>query len=174
MAKKLEDYVISIPDFPMEGIIFRDVTGVIRDPEGLRMAIDTLTMICGDVHADLIAGPEARGFIFGVPLAYKLGLGFIPIRKKGKLPRETVEETYTLEYGTATVEIHKDDIKPGQRVVLVDDLLATGGTCLANIKLIESLGGVVEKVVCLIELAGLKGRELLKGYDVISAIKYEG
>ena len=174
MAKNLADYVISIPDFPMEGIIFRDVTGVIQDPDGLRLAIDTMTELCRGTDAELVAGPEARGFIFGVPVAYKLGIGFVPIRKKGKLPRETVEQSYTLEYGEATVEIHKDAIKPGQHVILVDDLLATGGTCAANIKLIEKLGGIVDKVVVLIELAGLKGREVLKGYTVESAIIYEG
>lgn len=172
--KKLEDYVISIPDFPEKGIIFRDITSVINDPEGLQLSIDTLAGFLDGVDFDLVVGPEARGFIFGMPIAYKLGKGFVMIRKKGKLPRETISQEYDLEYGTAEVEIHKDSIKPGQKVVLVDDLLATGGTMEANIKLVERLGGKVEKVIFLIELAGLHGRERLARYPVESAIIYEG
>lgn len=172
--KKLEDYVISIPDFPEKGIIFRDITSVINDPEGLQLSIDTLAGFLDGVDFDLVVGPEARGFIFGMPIAYKLGKGFVMIRKKGKLPRETISQEYDLEYGTAEVEIHKDSIKPGQKVVLVDDLLATGGTMEANIKLVERLGGKVEKVIFLIELAGLHGRERLAHYPVESAIIYEG
>lgn len=172
--KKLEDYVLSIPDFPEKGIIFRDITTVIQNPESLKLAIDTLSGFVEDMDFDVVVGPEARGFIFGVPIAYKLGKGFVVIRKKGKLPRETVSQAYSLEYGTAEVEMHKDSITPGQKVVLIDDLLATGGTMEANIKLVESLGGVVEKVIFLVELAGLKGRERLAGYDVESAIIYEG
>ncbi len=174
MAKSLGDYITTIPDFPEKGIMFRDVTTVVQDPEGLKMAIEIMSDLCRDSEAKVIVGPEARGFIFGMPVAYNLGKGFIPIRKKGKLPRETVEETYTLEYGTATVEIHKDSIQPGEHVVIVDDLLATGGTCLANIKLVEKLGGIVDKVVVLIELKGLNGRDTLKGYKVESALAYEG
>lgn len=172
--KKLEEYVLSIPDFPEPGIIFRDITTVIQSPEGLKLAIDTMGSYIKDKDFDVVVGPEARGFIFGMPIAYNMGKGFVPIRKKGKLPRETVSVSYDLEYGSAEVEIHKDAIKPGQKVVLVDDLLATGGTMEANIKLIEKLGGEVVKVIFLIELAGLKGRERLKNYDVESAIIYEG
>lgn len=172
--KKLEDYVLSIPDFPEKGIIFRDITTVIQSPDGLKLAIDTMASYLEDKEVDVIVGPEARGFIFGMPLAYNLNKGFVPIRKKGKLPRETVSVSYELEYGHAEVEIHKDAIKPGQKVVLVDDLLATGGTMEANIKLVEQLGGEVVKIIFMIELAGLKGRERLQGYDVSSAIIYDG
>lgn len=172
--KTLEDYVVSIPDFPEAGIIFRDITTVVQDPEGLKLAIDTMIGFLDGVDFDMVVGPEARGFIFGMPIAYNLGKGFVTIRKKGKLPRETVEQEYDLEYGKATIEIHKDAIQPGQRVVIVDDLLATGGTMEANIRLVESLGGTVVKVIFLIELAGLKGRERLSGYGVDSAIIYDG
>lgn len=172
--KYLDDYVMSIPDFPEQGIIFRDITTVIQDADGLKLAIDTLTGFVKDEEIDLVVGPEARGFIFGVPLAYNLNRGFVTIRKQGKLPRETVSMDYDLEYGSATVEIHKDAIKPGQRVILVDDLLATGGTMEANIKLVEALGGIVVKVLFLIELAGLAGRERLAGYCIDSALIYEG
>lgn len=171
---RVEDYVKSIPDFPKPGIIFRDVTSVVEDPEGLRLAIDSLDAMLADVDYDLIAGTESRGFIFGAPLAYKNNKGFILVRKKGKLPRETVEASYDLEYGSATIEIHKDAIKPGQKVVLVDDLIATGGTIEAAAKLVERLGGIVVKMVFLIELTDLKGREKLSGYQVESVIKYEG
>lgn len=172
--KKLEDYVLSIPDFPEEGIVFRDITTVIEDPDGLKLSIDTLASFLEGVDFDLVVGPEARGFIFGMPLAYNLHKGFALIRKKGKLPRETVSCAYELEYGQAEVEMHVDAIKPGQKVILVDDLLATGGTMEANIKLVEKLGGEVVKVLFLIELAGLKGRERLAGYDIESALIYEG
>ena len=172
--KKLEDYVISIPDFPKEGIIFRDVTGILREADGLQLAIDSLAAMLDGVDFDLVAGPEARGFIFGVPVAYKLKKPFIPIRKKGKLPRETVSMEYALEYGTAAIEIHKDDIKPGQKVVVIDDLVATGGTTEAIVKLVEKLGGEVVKICCVMELAGLHGRDHLKGYDLECAITYEG
>lgn len=172
--KPIEEYVRSIPDFPEPGIIFRDITTVIQDAEGLKLAIDTMGAYLKDKDFDVVVGPEARGFIFGMPIAYNFGKGFVPIRKKGKLPRETVSVSYELEYGSAEVELHKDAIKPGQKVVLIDDLLATGGTMEANIKLVEKLGGEVVKVIFLIELAGLCGRERLKGYDVDSAIIYEG
>lgn len=172
--KELKDYVISIPDFPEPGIIFRDITGILQSAEGLHMAIDQLQKELDGVEFDLIAGAEARGFIFGMPLAYNLGKPFIPVRKKGKLPRETVQQTYELEYGTATIEIHKDAIKPGQKVVLVDDLIATGGTIKAAANLIESLGGEVVKILFVMELAGLNGRKVLEGYDVSAAITYEG
>ncbi|MGF6991096.1 adenine phosphoribosyltransferase [Lachnospiraceae bacterium PF1-21] len=172
--KRIEDYVISIPDFPEPGVIFRDVTGILEDADGLQLAVDLMQERIKDVDFDIIVGPESRGFIFGVPLAYNLHKPFIPVRKAGKLPRETVAVEYALEYGTGTLEIHKESIKPGQRVVVIDDLIATGGTNQGIIKLIEELGGVVVKAVFLMELKGLKGREKLKGYDVESIIQYEG
>ena len=172
--KKLEDYVRSIPDFPEEGIIFRDITSVIQDPDGLQLAIDGLDGLVKGTDYDVVVGPESRGFIFGVPVAYKNHKSFVPVRKKGKLPCETISQEYSLEYGTATIEMHKDAIKPGQKVVIVDDLIATGGTIEAIIKLVEALGGEVVKIVFLIELQGLNGREKLKGYDVDALIKYEG
>ena len=168
--KKLEDYILSIPDFPEKGIIFRDITTVVQDPDGLQTAINTLASFVDADDVDVVVGPEARGFIFGVPLAYKLKKGFVPIRKKGKLPRETISVSYALEYGSAEIEIHKDAITPGQRVVLVDDLLATGGTMEANIRLVEQLGGKVVKIVFLIELAGLGGRKRLADYNIDSAV----
>ncbi len=172
--KKLEEYVRSIPDFPEEGIIFRDVTSVLQDAEGLHLAIDTMQEKIRDLEYDVVVGPESRGFIFGTPIAYNNRKPFVLIRKKGKLPCETIERTYDLEYGTATIEMHKDSIKPGQRVLIVDDLIATGGTTEAMIKLIEDLGGIVAGVVVLIELAGLNGREKISGYRLDAAICYEG
>lgn len=172
--KTLEDYVISIPDFPEPGVMFRDVTGILQDAEGLKLSIDALQELLEGIAFDVIAGTESRGFIFGVPLAYNLHKPFIPIRKKGKLPRETVSCTYDLEYGSATIEMHKDAVKPGQKVVLVDDLIATGGTIEACAKMIEQEGGEVVKIIFLMELAGLKGREKLKKYDVASVICYDG
>ena len=172
--KKIEEYVRSIPDFPEPGIIFRDVTSVIQDADGLQLAIDSMQDCLKGVDFDVITGLESRGFIFGMPIAYNLHKPFVPIRKKGKLPRETVSASYDLEYGSAEIEMHKDSIKPGQKVVIVDDLIATGGTIEAAIKLVEELGGEVVKVVFLMELAGLKGRERLKGYDVSSVICYDG
>ena len=156
--KKIEEYVRSIPDFPEPGIIFRDVTSILQDPDGLKLSIDLIQEKLEGLDFDVIAGTESRGFIFGVPVAYNLHKAFVPVRKKGKLPCETVSMDYDLEYGTATIEMHKDSIRPGQRVVLIDDLIATGGTIEAAIKLIEQLGGVVVKVVFLMEVAGLKGR----------------
>ena len=172
--KKVEDYVRSIPDFPEPGIIFRDITSVLQDADGLQLAIDSMQDCLKDIDVDVIAGTESRGFIFGVPIAYNLHKPFIPIRKKGKLPCETVSVEYELEYGTATIEMHKDAIKPGQKVVIIDDLIATGGTNEAMVKMIESLGGEVVKAVFLMELAGLKGRERLEGYDVDAVITYPG
>jgi len=172
--KKVEDYVRSIPDFPEPGIIFRDITSVIQDPEGFALAINGMEAFLEDVDFDVVAGAESRGFVFGAPIAKDFGKGFVLIRKKGKLPCETISQEYELEYGTAEVEIHKDAIHPGQKVVLVDDLMATGGTIEAGIKLVEALGGEVVKVLFLMELAGLKGRERLKGYDVDSVIIYPG
>ena len=172
--KKIEEYVRSIPDFPEPGIIFRDITSVLQDADGLRLAIDSMIKLLDGVDYDVVAGTESRGFIFGVPIAYEMHKPFVPVRKKGKLPCETISQSYDLEYGQATIEMHKDSIKPGQKVVLVDDLIATGGTIEAAIKLVEQLGGEVVKVIFLMELAGLKGRERLKGYDVASVITYEG
>lgn len=172
--KKLEEYVRSIPDFPEPGIIFRDVTSVLQDGDGLHLAINKMQQTLEGIDFDLVVGPEARGFIFGVPLAYNLHKGFVPVRKKGKLPCETVSMSYDLEYGSATIEVHKDSIQPGQRVVIVDDLMATGGTIEAIVKLIESLGGIVVKIAFLMELKGLNGRARLEGYDIESVITYEG
>ena len=172
--KKIEEYVRSIPDFPEPGIIFRDITSVLQDADGLQLAIDSMIKLLDGVGFDVVAGTESRGFIFGVPIAYEMHKPFVPVRKKGKLPCETISQSYDLEYGQATIEMHKDSIKPGQKVVLVDDLIATGGTIEAAIKLVEQLGGEVVKVIFLMELAGLKGRERLKGYDVASVITYEG
>lgn len=172
--KKLEDYVVSIPDYPEPGIIFRDVTSILQDAEGLKLAIDSLQAELDRLDFDVIAGTESRGFIFGMPIAYNLHKPFVLVRKKGKLPRETVSASYDLEYGSAEIEMHKDSIKPGQKVVLIDDLIATGGTIEAAAKLVESLGGEVVRIIFLMELAGLKGREKLKNYDVRSVIRYEG
>ena len=172
--KKVEDYVVSIPDFPEPGIIFRDVTSVLQDAEGLKLAIDGIQEKMAGIEFDVIAGTESRGFIFGMPVAYNLGKPFVLVRKKGKLPRETVSMEYELEYGSAEIEMHRDSIRPGQKVVLIDDLIATGGTIEAAAKLVELLGGEVVKMVFLMELAGLKGRDRLKKYDVDSVICYKG
>lgn len=172
--KKIEDYVTSIPDFPEPGIIFRDITTVLQDADGLHLAIDLLQEKIKEADPDVIVGLESRGFIFGMPVAYNLHKPFVLVRKKGKLPRETVETSYDLEYGSATIEMHKDSIKPGQKVAVVDDLIATGGTVEAAVRLIEELGGKVVKIAFLMELAGLNGREKLAGYDVESVICYDG
>ena len=172
--KKLEDYVVTIPDFPEPGIMFRDITSVIQDPDGLKLAVDGLADLVRDLDFDLVIGPESRGFIFGVPVAYLLGKGFVPVRKKGKLPRETVSRKYDLEYGQAEIEIHRDAVRPGQKVVIVDDLIATGGSAEAAAKLVEELGGEVVRMVFVMELAGLEGRKKLNGYDVESLIVYAG
>lgn len=172
--KTVADFVTTIPDFPEPGILFRDVTSVLQDAEGLRLAIDELQKRLEGLDFDLIAGAESRGFIFGMPLAYNLGKPFVPIRKAGKLPRTVVQKEYALEYGTATIEVHKDAILPGQRVVLLDDLIATGGTMKAAAELVEELGGTVVKMLFLLELKGLEGRRLLEGYDVESVVAYEG
>ena len=172
--KKLEEYVRSIPDFPEEGIIFRDVTSVLQDADGLHLAIETMQDLVKDLEVDVVAGPESRGFIFGTPIAYNMHKPFVLIRKKGKLPCETVSIDYALEYGTATIERHKDSVKPGQKVLIVDDLIATGGTTKAMIDLVESLGGEVVGIVVLMELAGLEGRKKIEGYRLESAIVYPG
>ena len=172
--KKVEDYVRTIPDFPEPGIMFRDVTTVLQDADGLHLAIDEMQKLVADLDYDVVAGAESRGFIFGTPIAYNNHKPFVLIRKKGKLPAETVEVEYALEYGTATIEMHKDSIKPGQKVLLVDDLIATGGTTEAMIKLVEKLGGEVVGVLVLMELEGLNGRDKIKGYRLDSVVKYEG
>lgn len=171
---EIDQYVRSIPDFPEEGIIFRDITSIIQSPEGLKKAIDGIIESLKGVEFDLVLGPESRGFIFGMPVAYAMGKGFVPVRKKGKLPCETIEAEYELEYGKAVIEMHKDAIKPGDRVVIIDDLIATGGTLEAIIGMVESLGGEVVKVQFVLELAGLKGREKLKNYQVDSLLIYDG
>ena len=170
----LEDYVMTIPDFPEPGIMFRDITSLIQDPDGLRDSVDGLIRSISGVDCDVVLGLESRGFVFGTAIAYELRKGFIPVRKKGKLPRETVSVKYDLEYGEAELEIHKDAIRPGEKVVIVDDLIATGGTLEAACKLVEKLGGTVEKISVVMELAGLKGRERLKKYELESLIRYEG
>ena len=172
--KKMEDYVRTIPDFPEPGIMFRDVTSVLQDPDGLKLAIDSMIKLLDGVEFDVIAGAESRGFIFGAPIAYAMGKSFGLSRKKGKRPCETVSAKYDLEYGSAEIEMHKDSVKPGQKVVLVDDLIATGGTIEAAAKLVEELGGEVVKIIFLMELAGLKGRDKLAKYDVASVITYDG
>ncbi|MBQ6680593.1 MAG: adenine phosphoribosyltransferase [Lachnospiraceae bacterium] len=172
--KRIEDYITTIPDFPEPGIMFRDITSVLKDPEGLRLAVDEMCDVLKDVDFDVIVGLEARGFLFGMPMAYKLNKPFVPIRKKGKLPRATVEKSYALEYGHATIEVHKEDLLPGQKVVIVDDLIATGGTVHAAAELVEELGCEVAKMVFLLELKGLNGREVLKNYDVAAIVSYEG
>ena len=171
---KVEDYIRSIPDFPAPGIIFRDVTSMLQSAEGLKLSIDELGKKLDGVEFDVIAGAESRGFIFGMPIAYLLNKPFVPIRKAGKLPCETVSKTYDLEYGTATIEIHKDAITPGMKVVLLDDLIATGGTIKAAAELVEELGGEVVECLFLMELVDLGGRKSLEGYKVDSVVKYEG
>ena len=168
----LKKYVAEIQDFPIEGILFRDVTPLMQDGAAYKACIDEIIAYGKKVNADLIVGPEARGFLFGCPVAYGLNIGFAPIRKPGKLPRETINVSYDLEYGSNVLHMHKDAIKPGQRVLIVDDLLATGGTVAAATKIVEELGGTVAGIAFVIELEDLKGRELLAGYDVLSLMKY--
>jgi len=162
----------TIPDFPEKGILFRDTTTLFQDGEAFSAAVDTICEQLSGIDFDLVSGPEARGFMFGAPVAYKLKKGFVTARKKGKLPYTTLSKSYDLEYGSATLEIHTDAIKKGQKVVIVDDLLATGGTCKALCELIEESGGVVAAIFFFIELEALKGRDVLEGYNIISQIKY--
>ncbi|MGG7160652.1 adenine phosphoribosyltransferase [Clostridium baratii] len=168
----LKDKIRVIDNFPKEGISFKDITTLIGDGEGLRASVDEIVKHLKDKKVDLVVGPEARGFIFGVPVAYALGVGFVPVRKPGKLPGETLSMAYDLEYGTDNLEIHKDAIKKGQRVAIVDDLLATGGTIEAVAKLVERAGGEVVSLDFVIELTELKGRDKLEGYDVMSLTQY--
>ena len=171
--KELKDYVRTIPDFPAKGIMFRDVTSVLQDADGFHLAIDELKKLIDGIDFDVIVGAESRGFIMGAPLAYEMHKPFVLVRKKGKLPCDTISQDYDLEYGSATIEMHKDSIQKGQKVILVDDLIATGGTLAASVKLVEKLGGEVVKVICLMELKGLNGRDKLKGYDV-EAVRDQG
>ena len=169
---KLKDYIMNIPNFPKAGIMFRDITPLLQNENALQFAVNSLCHCCKETDFDIIISPESRGFIFGVPMAYAMQKSFVPVRKKGKLPRTTIEQTYDLEYGTETLEIHSDAIYAGQKVVIVDDLLATGGTIKAIIDMVEKLGGEVTKICCLLELSDLNGRKNLKGYDVSTVIVY--
>ena len=170
----LKEHIVTIPNFPKEGVMFRDVTSLLDDKDTLKESIDSLIKVIGKTKFDKVVGPESRGFIFGMPVAYALNKSFVPIRKKGKLPREVISQEYELEYGTSTLEMHKDSIKKGDKVIIIDDLLATGGTMEAMTKMIESLGGEVVKICVLIELPDLNGRKLLSKYDVESIIEFEG
>lgn len=168
----LKEYIADVPDFPEESIIFRDISPLMADGEAYRYATNEIVQYAKNKGVDMIVGPEARGFIVGCPVAYELGIGFAPARKKGKLPRETVEVNYGLEYGNDILQIHKDAIKPGQKVLVCDDLLATGGTIAATIKLIEQLGGEVVGTAFLVELSELKGRDKIKDYDILALMEY--
>ncbi|WP_088554024.1 adenine phosphoribosyltransferase [Calderihabitans maritimus] len=168
----LKEKIRIIPDFPQPGILFKDVTPLLKDAKAFAYAIDQMASKCSSLEFDLIVGPEARGFVIGAPLAYRLGVGFVPVRKKGKLPAATIQGEYKLEYGFDVLEIHQDAIQPGQKVLVVDDLLATGGTIGATVRLVEKAQGIVSAVVCLIELTYLPGRQNLKEYEVISVIQY--
>lgn len=172
--KELKEYVRSIKDFPKKGIIFRDVTSLLQDKYLLELSINKMQKCIKDINFDVIVSPESRGFIFGMPIAYNMKKAFVPVRKKGKLPYETIEESYDLEYGKATLEIHKDSIKKGDKIIIVDDLMATGGTIEAIIKLVKRLGGEVVGICCLMELPELKGREKLKEYNIYSVISFDG
>lgn len=172
--KSLDDYIRVIPDFPEQGVLFRDITTVFQDADGMQIAIDEMQEKVKDLDFDVIAGAESRGFIYGAAMAYNLHKPLVLIRKKGKLPWKTESVDYDLEYGKATLEIHVDAVKPGQKVLLVDDLLATGGTVRAGAQLIEKLGGEVAGILVMIELKGLEGRSRLQGYRVDSVIAYEG
>lgn len=172
--KRLEEYITSINDFPKKGIIYRDVTSVLEDKNGLKLAIDSMQDLIKNIDFDVVVAPESRGFIFGMPIAYNLNKGFVPVRKPGKLPREVISQDYELEYGSSTLQMHKDAIKKGDRVVIIDDLIATGGTTQAIVKLVEKLGGKVVLICSLIELVDLKARELLKEYNIKSCVKFKG
>jgi adenine phosphoribosyltransferase len=170
----LKSMIRTIPDFPKKGIMFRDITTILQNKEGFAYVIDKFYERYKDKNIDIVVGIESRGFIFGATLAYKLGCSFVPVRKEGKLPHKTMKQEYALEYGTATIEIHEDAIKQGQNVLIVDDLIATSGTALATIKLVEMLGGKIVECAFVVELIDLKGREKLKGYNVFSLVEFEG
>ena len=172
--KSIKDYIRTIPDFPKKGIMFRDITTIINDGDGFRLAIDTMCDMVQDLDYDVIAGAESRGFIFGAPMAYRQHKPIVLIRKKGKLPGKTVSQSYDLEYGSTEIEMHTDSFKPGAKVLIVDDLIATGGTTEAMIKLVEKLGGIVAGVCVLIELPELGGRAKIKGYRLDSVVTFEG
>jgi adenine phosphoribosyltransferase len=168
----IKELIRDIPDFPSDGIIFRDITPVLQNAKAFREVIESISECVRPMKPDVIVGIESRGFILGAPIAVELGVGFVPVRKVGKLPAETIQAEYSLEYGTNVVEIHKDAILPGQRVVIVDDLLATGGTAKAAVELVEELGGKVAGLTFLVELTFLNGRVLLEGYDICTSVKY--
>ncbi|WP_044894678.1 adenine phosphoribosyltransferase [Bacillus alveayuensis] len=168
----LKQYVTIVPDFPKPGIQFKDITTIMDKGEVYKYATDQIVQYAREKQIDIVVGPEARGFIIGCPVAYALGVGFAPVRKEGKLPREVVRVEYGLEYGKDVLTMHKDAIKPGQRVLITDDLLATGGTIEATIKLVEQLGGVVAGIAFLIELTYLEGRKKLEGYDVLALMQF--
>ena len=168
----LKQFITDVPDWPKEGILFKDITTLMDNGEAFKYATDQIVEYARDKKIDIVVGPEARGFIIGCPVSYALGVGFAPVRKDGKLPRETVKVQYGLEYGQDVLTMHKDAIKPGQRVLITDDLLATGGTIEASIKLVESLGGIVAGIAFLIELGELEGRKKLTGYDLLTLISY--
>lgn len=172
--KTIKDYIRTIPDFPKKGVMFRDITTIIQDADGLQLAVDTMCDMVKDLDYDVVAGAESRGFIFGAAMAYKEHKPFVLIRKKGKLPYKTVSQKYDLEYGEAEIEIHIDSFKKNAKVLIVDDLIATGGTTEAMIKLVEKIGGVVAGICVLVELPDLKGRDKVKGYRVDSAVSYKG
>ena len=168
----LKNYIADVPGFPTEGILFRDITPLLQNGEAFKYACDQITEFAKEKGATLIVGPESRGFIFGCPVAINLNIGFAPVRKPGKLPREQITEKYTLEYGSNELCMHLDSVKPGDKVLIIDDLLATGGTLRATCNIVKKLGGEVVGISCLIELEALKGRELLEGYPVYTLIKY--
>ena len=172
MTLDLHDYVASIPDYPEKGVLFRDISPLMADGEAYHQATDQIVQFARDKGVEMIVGPEARGFIVGCPVAFELGVGFAPARKKGKLPRETVKAEYSLEYGKSALYMHKDAIKPGQKVLVTDDLFATGGTISATIDLVEQLGGIVVGCAFIIELKDLHGRDKIKGYDMLSLMEY--
>ncbi len=168
----LKQFITDVPDWPKEGILFKDITTLMDNGKAFKYATDQIVEYALDKKVDLVVGPEARGFIIGCPVAYALEAGFVPVRKEGKLPRETVKVQYGLEYGQDVLTMHKDAIKPGQRVLIADDLLATGGTIEASIKLVEELGGIVAGIAFLIELTELEGRKKLEGYDLLTLLSY--
>lgn len=170
--ESLKTAIRDVPDFPKPGIVFKDITTLLKDPLAFRRAMDLLVVLCSDRPVDKVVAVESRGFIIGSLLASRLDVGFVPVRKPGKLPHRTRRASYALEYGTDSIEIHEDAIAPGERVLVVDDLIATGGTARAVAELVESLGGKVAAIAFLVELTFLNGREKLKGYDVLSLIRY--
>lgn len=172
MTLNLEDYIATIPDYPEKGVMFRDISPLMADGGAYRQATNEIVQYARDKNVEMIVGPEARGFIVGCPVAYELGVGFAPARKKGKLPRETISATYNLEYGTAELQLQKLAIKPGQRVLVTDDLLATGGTISATIEMVERLGGIVVGTAFIIELTDLHGRDKIKDYDMLSLVTF--